>query len=504
MMTPLMTDPYPVKRLNEYQFMHNHNDHPKPKLSSDANDCTPIHEMHKNENLKPPTIHVATTNAYVYEVTQESKPRPVSHRIPSTPTIQRTNIETRIVINNELQGDTGANTSATNRRDLLWNYTRLRQPIEITTYNKNDDPETCVAICQGKLRIIADDNTTMEWTTLFVPSATGTVLSPDKYVQDNRHHLFLFNHEGDINGNGAIRFQNHRRQTILQITMKRRRDGLWFTTNQILAPPTKKRSVHTITQLIHQIPNNVQINRMQMPHCNEIGTPLPPQIMTQQENRPTNKSLHDIELWHQRMGHPGSRTLWDTQKVVDGMPMMPKTPAIFACPFCDEAKTQKRHGGPRSSREEFLPNTAYHMDLGFFRTSKPKDKQNQPRTGSNNNDKDTMRSFDGYVGYLLIIDAASRYAWVFLLRNKQPPTDLIDKFLDKYGVMKPKTTQTTISTHPKNILRKSKAFRATCNKFGYNIKPNKYELTLDEYYNHIQHATVRTDNGGELAGSEDF
>ena len=78
------------------------------------------------------------------------------------------------------------------------------------------------------------------------------------------------------------------------------------------------------------------------------------------------------------MGHPGACTLWETQKVVDGMPTMPKTPALFACALCYEAKTRKCHSGPADLEEQFSPKKAYHMDLGFFRGPQTKTKSDKP------------------------------------------------------------------------------------------------------------------------------
>jgi hypothetical protein len=44
-----------------------------------------------------------------------------------------------------------------------------------------------------------------------------------------------------------------------------------------------------------------------------------------------------------------------------------------------------------------------------------------------------IASWDGYSSYLLIVDDASRYIWVFLTKSKTPPIDIIDKFLQKFG-----------------------------------------------------------------------
>ena len=42
-------------------------------------------------------------------------------------------------------------------------------------------------------------------------------------------------------------------------------------------------------------------------------------------------------------------------------------------------------------------------------------------------------SWDGYSSYLIIVDEASRYIWVFLTKSKEPPLDTIDTFLDRFG-----------------------------------------------------------------------
>ena len=42
-------------------------------------------------------------------------------------------------------------------------------------------------------------------------------------------------------------------------------------------------------------------------------------------------------------------------------------------------------------------------------------------------------SWDGYSSYLPIVDEASQYIWVFLTKSKEPPLDIIDTFLDRFG-----------------------------------------------------------------------
>ena len=44
-----------------------------------------------------------------------------------------------------------------------------------------------------------------------------------------------------------------------------------------------------------------------------------------------------------------------------------------------------------------------------------------------------IRSYDGFTSYLLIIDEASRYTWVFLTATKEPPLDIVSEFLQHHG-----------------------------------------------------------------------
>jgi hypothetical protein len=43
-------------------------------------------------------------------------------------------------------------------------------------------------------------------------------------------------------------------------------------------------------------------------------------------------------------------------------------------------------------------------------------------------------SWDGYSSYLLVVDEDLRYIWVFLTKSKEPPLDIIDTFLDRFGL----------------------------------------------------------------------
>ena len=188
-----------------------------------------------------------------------------------------------------------------------------------------------------------------------------------------------------------------------------------------------------------------------------------------------------------------------TQQVVDGIPQLPDASPFFCCPFCDKAKMRKNHGGKRSTREAFIPGTSFHMDLGFIRG--PKNLQEVLHNGAAPQET-IIKSHDGFSSYLLIIDAATRYIWVFLLKSKDPPIAIIDQFLNKHGT----ATKGTITTASGGLLHRSKTFNTLCVNKGYHINTAESLEHLDFESAGVEspHHTIRTDNGGELAGSADF
>ena len=67
------------------------------------------------------------------------------------------------------------------------------------------------------------------------------------------------------------------------------------------------------------------------------------------------------------------------------------------------------------------------MDYGFMRAS-------TSTYGKRNKATDrVVFSYDGYSSYLLIVDEASQYIWVFLTSSKDPPIDIVSSFLTQHG-----------------------------------------------------------------------
>jgi len=67
------------------------------------------------------------------------------------------------------------------------------------------------------------------------------------------------------------------------------------------------------------------------------------------------------------------------------------------------------------------------MDFGFMRASTSNYTQPSKTTDR------VVVSYDGFSAFLLVVDEASRYMWVFLTHSKSPPIKIIDTFLSRFG-----------------------------------------------------------------------
>ena len=101
------------------------------------------------------------------------------------------------------------------------------------------------------------------------------------------------------------------------------------------------------------------------------------------------------------------RALQATQKCMSGITSLPSVSSKFKCPFCEKAKMLK-HGGKQKSQDAFIPGQVFYMDLSFVSGSS---NLNNMIT-SNDPPKETVKcSGDGYIGFLTIIDVATRNLW---------------------------------------------------------------------------------------------
>jgi hypothetical protein len=104
------------------------------------------------------------------------------------------------------------------------------------------------------------------------------------------------------------------------------------------------------------------------------------------------------------MGHPAPTVLQRTQKCVEGVPKIPDASPMFHCQFCDQAKQHKAARGKPENNDAYLPGAMFHMDLAFFRG--PSNLNEAVHHGAQPSDTTIIKSIDGHVACLTIVDAA--------------------------------------------------------------------------------------------------
>jgi hypothetical protein len=186
----------------------------------------------ETQDLRPtPGVHIEA--GFHTQTDNDTKPQrirnPIMRKLREIEILQKN--ERRMIA--DVQGDSGANVSATNDKSLLWEYETFDNPIPVTTYGEDamnqNEPSSCQAIGKGIIKLISDDDQILRTTALHIPNSTGTIISPDHYMRTTKG-IHSFNHRGDRNGKGTIEFDNIDGTRHATISMKARQ-GLWYTTN---------------------------------------------------------------------------------------------------------------------------------------------------------------------------------------------------------------------------------------------------------------------------------
>jgi hypothetical protein len=103
------------------------------------------------------------------------------------------------------------------------------------------------------------------------------------------------------------------------------------------------------------------------------------------------------------------------------------------------------------------------MDYGFVRTSNEEfDRPTKKKDW-------VVESFNGYSSYLLIVDEVSKYSWIFLTKTKDPPIELTQIFMRKFG------------NEDGGFIR--------CDQGGELAKSTKWRTTMLEEFNYLVEPT---------------
>ena len=148
----------------------------------------------------------------------------------------------------------------------------------------------------------------------------------------------------------------------------------------------------------------------------------------QQKPRPVRPEDHLLaELWAARFGHCEESQLHVLPKNATGLP-----PTFRAHPlrFIDHKvrATIRKCRSRKVATKATKPGQCFYVDFGFMRASTSDYSRPTPTTDR------VVTSIDGFNSYLLVVDKFSRYMWIFLCKSKEPPIDEMSAFLSTFGL----------------------------------------------------------------------
>jgi dUTP pyrophosphatase len=345
------------------------------------------------QTLSIPTIHLlqhnTTPNEYenTYTSTFNKWTQHDSFWIPPKPNIQNnSNASIKQLSSSQIQqSDSGANRVVTDDITILHDVTFIPD-YPMGGCNKDDVAIICTAI--GYMNIYDMDNKPLRIKAYFSKDVDGTIVSPTAIVRQHNNIFNGWNQYSDCENNtGYIAILGRDKNPTMKFALTCIND-LWY----------------------HTKPLNNTTQQAKIKRINAAAT---------------------YELWHQRTGHIGQQTLNSLHKHVDGVPKLHGN-SLHTCLSCLKGKlTTKRSIGKQklptkkpkvnipvsSNLPDILPGQQFHLDFGFVKS----------RTSTS-----TSKSIDGYNSYLLAIDKATRYTWIFLSKSKSPPIETTRNLLQKF------------------------------------------------------------------------
>ena len=320
----------------------------------------------------------------------------------------------------KIQMDSGASDCITPDKNLLKHFRHVK-PRNINTADATSTG--CRIEGEGLMDIQTATGDWLSVKTLYVPNASGTIISPT-FIAANDSHFTSWNQMSHTDTGQAqiIFFHRHEYRPHVSFNMYQLHN-CWYLDQGYL-------------DTVHRVKGRVN-------------------VMSITDSFPTVNSLSkqaEFELWHQRLLHPGQTCMDHIHQCVDGVPTL-KRHNFHTCPICQEAKISHDYNHHVSPPKADRVGEIFSMDFGFVK---------------GNVDNRLVRSHDGYSSYILIVDHKTRYTWVFLTKNKRPPTLMITKFLTAYGL---KNNQVKIvRTDQGGELANSKEFKEVVSNCGYQVE----------------------------------
>jgi hypothetical protein len=163
--------------------------------------------------------------------------------------------------------------------------------------------------------------------------------------------------------------------------------------------------------------------RCNVPSIHQTFVDTPPIQRRNKEYSPVVYNYFtESELWMLRLGSPGEDQLDLMPGNITGIPPSFQYHPFRFLDWKEEARVQEQ-AAAKSAERTLDIRWRFYMDFGIMQALSL-DYQ-RPNKGTDR----VITSWDGYSLYLLVVDEAARYIWVFLTKSKELPLDIIDTFL---------------------------------------------------------------------------
>jgi len=324
-------------------------------------------------------------------------------------------------VNEGKMTDSGANCCMSNNWKLLENIELLPHPIQVGIALEKADSTAEMTACThvGTLPIECDDGQIIHTPCFYNPHATDTIISPqaildqspdlDKWIQVGRK----------IGKPGMLMFQGTAGTRMITV---HQRNGLYYCNaikyNIYQAQRDEDEWEDQTTPVVHKIATPTHIAPPE--RRTKKGTPQTSRF------QPTTKAkILESATWSLRLGACHETQLRALPQHALGLPKHFEFHPFRYIDFKEQARIRKQPVGRNPNVSE--RGKQFHMDFGFLRASSEDFRKTNLKTDR------IVESFDGYTSYLLVVDKATRYAWIFLTKTKNPPVGIISLFLEKFG-----------------------------------------------------------------------
>jgi hypothetical protein len=300
--------------------------------------------------------------------------------------------------------DGGANICLTGDIDILFDVVKI-PPLPILVAVHGDVPtldDSCTH--RGYLPLTLSNGSTHWQLCFYCKNAVETIISPQAILASS--DVFAsWTQTGFKDGRpGQIRFDGH--------------DGL----------ATMKLDLECCNGLYYCSTDIITVDHLPVRAAYRLAVPPTPTTNHQPSRiSPTPKSNQvESKVWLLRLGSPGVHQLDVLPGNVTGLPSVFEYHPFRFIDFEEQARTRKQ-AAQRSALQTTECKRHFYMDYGFMRSSTLD--YSCPQKGTAR----VVRSYNGFTSYLLIINEASRYTWVFLTATKEPPLDIVSEFLRHHG-----------------------------------------------------------------------